>query len=180
MDNLTPASKLSKALELHPDVLPYIISLNPHEFERLNNELMRRLMPPRITLARLANMVELSVEELINGIYAAAHKDKVVKIGTKLDLPTNESAPPSWYRGDVAEVVDLLASDEQLDTDPFVPIFPAIKRVSVGEIILLKHKWEPQPLYDVWEKLGVDHYAVQKSADEWWIYLRKGRESFRS
>ncbi|MBE2223127.1 MAG: hypothetical protein IAF02_16415 [Anaerolineae bacterium] len=46
---LTPQSKLSKALTLHADVLPYIISLNPHDFERLNNPLMRQLMPPRIT-----------------------------------------------------------------------------------------------------------------------------------
>ncbi len=50
------SSKLSKALRLHPDVLDYIVSLNPHDFKRLYNPLMRRMMPPRISLARVAEM----------------------------------------------------------------------------------------------------------------------------
>ena len=76
--------------------------------------------------------------------------------------------------------VDLLAGDERLDTDPFVPLFPALKRMQVGQVLLLKHKWEPQPLYDVWLKLGIEHFALQKSPDEWWIYLRKTRKSYRA
>ena len=55
---VTGASKLSKALQLHEDVLEYVISLNPHDFERLRNPLMRRLMPPRISLARIARMTD--------------------------------------------------------------------------------------------------------------------------
>ena len=39
--------------------------------------------------------------------------------------------------------------------------------------ILVKHKWEPQPLYDIWIRTGIEHFAEQQSADEWWIYLRK-------
>ena len=52
--------------------------------------------------------------------------------------------------------------------------------MEVGDVLLLKHKWHPQSLYDVWQKLDVVHYAIQKSPDEWWIYLRKGRESYRA
>lgn len=180
---LTPETKLSKALALHSDVLPYIISLNPHDFERLNNPLMVKLMPPRITLQRLAVMVDKPVEMLIDEIYAAAHMEAsatVVAAQAEPALPHNPEAVPEWVTDEVAEVVDLLAADERLDTDPFVPLFPAIKRVAVGDVILFKHKWEPQPLYDVWRKLGVEHYAVQQSADEWWVYLRKGRKQFRS
>ncbi len=46
-------TRLNKALELHPQVLDYIVSLNPHDFRRLHNPLMRRLMSPRITLGAL-------------------------------------------------------------------------------------------------------------------------------
>ena len=184
MAELKPATKLSKALELHPDVLPYIISLKPHDFERLNAPLMRQVMPPRITLARLAIMVGLPVDGLISGIYEAAGlmvpESAVAQPDTEAaPLPANPTTPPAWFTADVAATIDLLEADERLDTDPFVPIFPALKQIEVGEVILLKHKWEPQPLYDVWQKLGVEHYAVQQSADEWWIYLRKGRASYR-
>ena len=181
--SLTPTTKLSKALALHPDVLPYIVTLNPHDFERLNTPLMHKLMPPRITLQRLAEMVEKPVDQLIAEIYHAAHVTEAADTHVaepQSVLPGNPDAAPAWVTDDVAEIIDLLAADERLDTDPFVPLFPAIKRVAVGDVILLKHKWEPQPLYDVWQKLGVAHYAVQQSADEWWVYLRKGRTDFRS
>ncbi len=178
---LSTETKLSKALALHEDVLTYIVSLNPHEFERLNNPLMRQLMPPRITLARIAAMVEMPVGDLIDGIYAAAHlpalSASVAPSGQT--LAANSAETPNWISAEVVEVVDLLESDERLDTDPFVPLFPALKRADVGEVVLMKHKWEPQPLYDVWTQLGVEFYAQQQSPNEWWIYLRKTRASYR-
>ena len=163
MTSIGPQTKLSKALALHPDVLPYIVSLNPHDFDRLNNPLMRKLMPPRITLARLAHMVDKPVDELINGIYSAAHIEETAAKSSenKQDfLPVNPAQAPDWISNEIVEVIDLLASDERLDTDPFVPIFPALKRAKVGDVPLLKHKWEPQPLYDVWKKLEIEHLPV--------------------
>ncbi len=44
---LTAETRLNRALDLHPDVLEYVTLLNPHDFERLRNPLMRWLMPPR-------------------------------------------------------------------------------------------------------------------------------------
>lgn len=185
MTFLEPKTKLSRALDLHPDVLPYVISLNPHDFERLNNPLMRQLMPPRITLARLAEMVDLPVKDLITGIYSAAHVDLEAVDLSQINavtpaLPHNAAEPPPWLDQEVVETIDLLEADERLDTDPFVPLFPALKRAEVGDVLLMKHKWEPQPLYDVWQKLEVDYFAVQQSPDEWWIYLRKNKAGFRA
>ena len=37
---LNAKSKLSTVLKIHPDILEYVISLNPHDFERLRNPLM--------------------------------------------------------------------------------------------------------------------------------------------
>ncbi|MCP4421155.1 MAG: DUF1858 domain-containing protein, partial [Chloroflexi bacterium] len=126
MVDLVPETKLSKALALHPDVLPYIVSLNPHDFDRLTNPLMRKLMPPRITLARLATMIDMPVDELINEIYSAAHIEATAVRVTQLQksLPLNLTEAPDWITNEIMEVVDLLASDERLDTDPFVPLFP--------------------------------------------------------
>lgn len=139
-------------------------------------------MPPRISLARIATMVDKPVEEIIQGIYEATkmkREDDTVFDDTPSSLPANPVEPPAWITDEVVAIVDLLESDERLDTDPFVPVFPALKHAAVGDVILLKHKWEPQPLYDVWQKLGVAYYAQQQSKDEWWVYLRKTRESYR-
>ncbi len=181
---LTPESKLSRALKLHPDVLEYVISLNPHEFSRLRAPLLRQVMPARITLARLAVMLDMPVSNLLKGIYRAAQielsSSELERLENlddgqnELELPQSSHDAPQWSRQQVVAVVDLLESDDRLDTDPFVPLFPVINRANPGDVILLKHRWEPQPLFDVWKKLNIDFYSKQKSPDEWWIYLRVG------
>ena len=172
-------AKLSKALKLHADVLEYVISLSPHDFERLRNPLMRRLMPPRIALARIAKMTQTPLGELLRSIHEAAHIELTDDERRELDAldgsQGHESPPedaPSWAT-QPARTVDLLEGDERLDADPMLPISRAVKGARVGEVILIKHKWEPQPLYDIWAKIGVDHFARQVNRDEWWIFIRK-------
>ena len=133
-------------------------------------------------LPHIIYYVNLKTQLSSKGIYDAAkikREDDIVFDGNPSSLPTNPVEPPAWVTNEVAAIVDLLESDERLDTDPFVPLFPVLKHAAVGDIILLKHKWEPQPLYDVWQKLGIAYYAQQQSKDEWWVYLQKSRESYR-
>ncbi len=176
------SSKLSKALRIHPDVLDYIVSLNPHDFKRLYNPLMRRLMPPRISLGRVAEMTGTPIMEMLMRIHEIAGSPLTAKerkeLATKLknagsgELPSNPDTAPEWIRQQIAVVIDLLESDVRLDADPMPPIMKSLKNLAEDEVLLLKHMWEPQPLYDIWSKQGVDYYAEQKSTEEWWIYLR--------
>ena len=53
------------------------------------------------------------------------------------------------------------------------PIFNALKAVEPGQVVLIMHKWEPQPLYDLWTKRGIEYFAQQVSPEQWWIYVRK-------
>ena len=177
------SSKLSEALKLHPDVLAYIVSLNPHDFQRLHNPLMRKLMPPRITLARIATMTDTPIVTLLERIHEVAEspltdEDRMaltseLEAGQAVPLPISPASPPEWTRQGVTAVVDLLESDERLDSDPMPPISRTLKKVAPEEVVLVKHKWEPQPLYDIWSTRGIEYFAAQQSADEWWIYLRR-------
>lgn len=184
-------SRLSKALDLHPAVLEYIISLNPHDFARLRNPLMRRLMPPRIKLKRVAVMAGVTVARLLTEIHRIAGKELTpqdVEIisesdnepSSRLERNHSDSWRPAWVDSAAPVVVDLLPSDERLDTDPVRPISLAIKSNPANTTILIKHKWEPQPLYDVWAKCGVEHFAEQRGPNEWWIYVRKNEETTQS
>jgi hypothetical protein len=176
-------SRLSKALDLHPAVIEYIISLNPNDFSRLRNPLMRRLMPPRITLKRVAVMAGVTVANLLTEIHRIAGKELTPEDVDVISESENEasrlrrnhgdSRRPSWADSAAPVVVDLLPSDEKLDIDPVRPISLAIKANPANTTILIKHKWEPQPLYDVWAKCGVEHFAEQQGPHEWWIYVRK-------
>lgn len=177
-------SKLSKALRLHPDVLEYIVSLSPHEFVRLRNPLMRQLMPGRISLARIAKMTGMNVIDLLENIHLVAGQPLTDADRHELQQHVRKSddvsgyvdstiKPPTWIDVDALVLVNLLEHDAHLDADPIVPINIAIKGNPPGTVILIKHMWEPQPLYDVWDKIDIEHHAVQVGEDEWWIYVRK-------
>lgn len=175
-------ARLSKALDLHPNVLEYIVSLNPHDFKRLHNPLMRKLMPPRIQLKRIAAMTGTPIVDLLDGIHHAAgsgltENDRRVladrTAGGEFGSTDSIEEPPAWAVVEPAEIVDLLEADERLDADPIIPITQAIRRAGPGGVVVIKHKWEPQPLYDIWDKAGVDHWASQHGEGEWWVFVRK-------
>src|SRR5215471_15036081 len=88
-------TRLNKALDLHPQVLDYIVSLNPHDFQRLHNPLMRRLMSPRITLGRIAKMTQVPLAELLAHI-ATLSGATVEAGGVEHDLPQSPTEPPMW------------------------------------------------------------------------------------
>lgn len=154
--SIDPGTRLKKALDLDPRVVDYVVSLNPHDFERLRNPLMRKFMAPRITLARVAAMAQVPVDELLDHISSLG--DVSVEYGERdQQPPRTPQEPPPWLAGlDTTNIrtVDLLSLDDALDGDPMLPIAKGIKSLPPGEVLLIRHRWEPQPLYDVWDKMG--------------------------
>jgi Domain of unknown function (DUF1858)/Uncharacterized conserved protein (DUF2249) len=169
---ISATTKLSKALELHPDVLEYIISLDPHDFDRLRNPVMRKLMSPRISLGRIATMTGMNVNALLEQI--------AILSGAKVEPSTDEilntpssSERPAWVT-DTTRTVNLLPMDELLTEDPMPPVMLEVKKLKPGEVLLIRHKWEPQPFYDIWAKMpGLEWFAESVSADEWQIWVRR-------
>lgn len=173
---------LNVIINLDPRIVDYIVALQPHEFERLHNPIMRRLMSPRISIGRVAVMVGRPVEEILAHIATLADVE-IVPVDEKTH-PQSPSEVPDWVENADPEqitVVDLLPIDATLDADPFPPVSLAVKKLAAGEILLIKHKWEPQPFYDVWSQMGnLVWYAEAISADEWWIWVKRLAENQRS
>ncbi len=173
---ITPETRLNKVLDLHPQMVDQIVALNPHDFARLYNPLMRRLMAPRITLGRLAAMLHMPIDELLH--HVVTHSGVVVDVGAlQSSLPQSPAEQPGWVAdayGTAVATVDLLPMDEALDSDPLPPVMAALKRLPPGGVVRIKHKWEPQPFYDIWTKLGgLEWFAEQKHPAEWWIWVRR-------
>jgi hypothetical protein len=172
-------TKLNIILDLGPPVVDYIVSLNPHDFVRLHNPLMRKFMAPRITLGRVAAMMGLPPSALLQRIAELA--DVEIDIAVEGGIyPQSQTEPPEWVQavlGKVIPIVDLLPIDETLDADPMPPISRGIKQLADDGVLLIKHKWEPQPLYDIWSKVGIIWYAEQIGTDEWWIWVKRQRKA---
>lgn len=167
-------TRLSKALDSHPDMLELIVRLNPHDFSRLRNPRMRRFMAPRITLRRVAAMAGISEADLVARInLLAGEEGDGVAEDAALPMPPQE--PPAWrkdVREDTIPWVDVTSQDDALD-DPLPAIMAGWKALRPGETLGIKHRWEPQPLYDVWEKLGLGYWAEQAAPDLWHIFVHR-------
>jgi uncharacterized protein (DUF2249 family) len=57
--------------------------------------------------------------------------------------------------------------------DPLPPIVVAIKNLPPGGVIGIKHHWEPQPLYDIWQKMQLEWFTRQAGPEEWHIFVYK-------
>ncbi|HEX4998119.1 MAG TPA: DUF2249 domain-containing protein [Terriglobia bacterium] len=175
-------TRLNKALEMDPRVLGYIVSLNPGEFQRLHNPFMRRLMSPRISLGRIATMTHTPIAELLATVSAltGAAIEEGISEGI---LARSPKEPPAWVMDthpDTVKEVNLLPMDQSLDQDPMVPVAMAVKTLAPGGVICIRHRWEPQPLYDVWAKMdGIEWYAAEISPDEWNIWVRRAPRDSR-
>jgi hypothetical protein len=176
MMRITPQTRLNRVLDLHPDVVAYIVALNPGDFARLRQPLMRRLMAPRITLSRVAAMGHVPVAELLDHI-AALTGAVVAEEVVEPVLPQSPGELPSWVTAAdprTTQTVNLLPLDATLTTDPLLPVITAIKALAPGDVLLIKHQWEPQPLYDIWTKMGhLAWFSAEISPTEWWIWVRR-------
>jgi hypothetical protein len=169
------ASKLSEALNAHPAVLEYIISLNPGEFERLRNALMRKVMPQRLTLQRVAVMVGIEEDELVGKInqLAGLPVDLSAPSINNEQLPLSPTDKPDWLINTAQEEiawVDLIPIDTVLG-DPMPAVSTAINTMKPGHVVGIKHKWEPQPFYDIWHARGFSFWAEKISNDLWHVYV---------
>ena len=168
-------TRLNKTLDLDQKVVDYIVSLNPHDFERLHVPLMRRYVAPRITLGRVAEMVHVPVAELLCRIAELGHAQVDVSQPDEL-LKHTPQTRPEWATGanlDAAHEVDLLALDEALNADPLPPVMRIVHALAPGQVMRFKHKWEPQPFYDLWTRMGeLEWFSEQLGANEWWIWVR--------
>lgn len=168
-------TRLSEALKASPAVLEYIISLNPHDFERLRNPLLNKVMPPRITLRRISIMVGIPEEELVAKIHelTGLPTEPISAPADRKTLPGSAVDPPEWLKKiDLAKIkwVDVTPIDAILG-DPMPPINIAVNTSKPGEVVGIKHKWEPQPLYDIWHSRNLQFWSKQIEPDLWHIFV---------
>jgi uncharacterized protein (DUF2249 family) len=178
---LTGETRLSTVLTNIPAALEYIVSLNPHDFKRLHNPFLRKYMSPRISLSRLAAMTGLSESELLGNLYRLAGVKPPETISTAAKLPQSPTEPPAWLNVEPAKIswVDVLLIDN-VGGDPLPPISLAVKQLAPCGVLGIKHRWEPQPLYDIWQKMGLQWYARQIGDHEWHIFVYKPQLHLRS
>jgi uncharacterized protein (DUF2249 family) len=169
-------TRLSQVLDASPRAVEYLVSLNPHDFERLRNPVMRRYMASRISLKRVAAMAGVSEAALLHGL---ANQGDGLRIAAEAAPGEAPPATPHARPGWLAEVdqsrlhwVDELPVDD-VQGDPFPSISLAVRQLAPGRVLGIRHRWEPQPLYDVWSKMHLEWFAEPAGPDAWRIFVHR-------
>ena len=174
--NIASDTRLAHVLDDIPGALEYVVGLNPHDFSRLRNPLLRKYMAPRITLGRIAAMVGMPEDRLLHDLAAlSGGTAEAVVAATPPTRPQSPAHPPAWLASvDEASLhtVNLLRIDEAAG-DPLPPINVALKRLASGGVLVIRHRWEPQPLYDIWTKMGLEWFARPCADDTWEIFVHR-------
>jgi len=168
-------TRLSQALDSHPDALELIVSLNPHDFQRLRNPTLRKMMSPRISLRRVAHMAGIPETDLLARLHRLTGDTVAPEASDEDAPPASPRERPDWLdlvKDEDIRWVDLTPLDDA-GTDPLPQVVAAWKSMTPGEVLGIRHRWEPQPLYDVWSKIGLEFYSRPVADDEWRIYVYK-------
>ncbi len=176
----SPDTRLSQVLDAIPGALDYVVGLNPHDFARLRNPVLRRYMTSRISLRRVAAMAHVPPEELVDDLAALAAGNSLPTDRRRTPPEASPASPateraPAWLRNvDLAAIpwVDVVPIDD-VAGDPFPPISPAVKQLPPGGVLAIRHRGEPQPLYDVWSKMRLEWYVRQVGEREWYVFVHR-------
>ncbi|MBV9580434.1 MAG: hypothetical protein JO057_17775 [Chloroflexi bacterium] len=174
MVEVTGDTRLSQILDSVPGALDYIVALKPHDFERLRNATLRHYMSPRISLRRVAAIAGVSEQRLVDDLTLLAN-------GQTPEAPQSVTAAselrtvPDWLQGvdpTTIQWVDVVPIDA-VGGDPFPPISLAVRQLEPGGVLGIRHRWEPQPLYDIWVKMNLEWFAQPVGDSEWYIFVHR-------
>ena len=154
------------------------------EFERLQYPKLRRAMAGRVSVSQAARIARIPLTEILYVLNLAVGENES-ELSAELRLhgrddfqyqDANLPVKPAeiWTVNDADENVvflDLMKLAEE-KRDPM----PAIAKGLVslkrpGDILLLRHPFDPIPLRDMFARRGFASWAEERKIDDWFIYF---------
>ncbi len=181
---ITRNSTIKDVLALNEEKMITALMWLAPEFERLRYPKLRRAMAGRVSVSQAARIARIPLTEVLYVLNLAlgeneAELSEELSLFTGNDLQYEDTNPPvkpaqiGATRGDDLNVVfvDLLTqADEKRDPMPAIAKgLVSLKRS--GEVLLLRHPFDPIPLRDMFARRGFASWAEERKLGEWFIYF---------
>lgn len=167
--------KISKVLDVYPQLLDVLIDLSP-AFGKLRNPMLRKVQTRLVTVQQAAGIARLEPAFLTRELNRAIGLRDVVEAPVEAadDAPMDR---PDWV--DISPIAERLDVREMFSRgeEPFGVITAAAMRVSVGEVLQLMVGFEPLPLYDALAKQGFSHWTNQVQPDAFEVFFHRDRSA---
>lgn len=149
-------TKIATILKQRPEALEAIIGIN-HNFEKLRNPILRKLMAGRTSLAMASKIGGCTVADLFA---------KLKPIGFEID---EEILPASEEKKQMPDFLTTLNNLEIIDLDvrpimvsggdPLTLIIEKVKTMQAGQVLKIINSFEPVPLMMLLKKQGFESFA---------------------
>lgn len=165
---ISPKTKVLQLLEAYPQLESVLIDMVP-AFKKLQNPVLRRTVAKVASLQQAAAVGGIRTEELINRLRREVGQD-LSAAGAGADYRTTK---PGWFAADkIARELDarpLLAAGEQ----PVNQVMADFAVMAAGTIYKLSAPFLPAPLIDKGTSLGLEHWLVKESEENFIVYFYK-------
>jgi len=175
--------KVLDALKINQHMIDAFIWLAP-EFERLQNPVMLKTMAGRLSVGQAARMARVPLMEALYLLNLTAGEDESTLTDELRSMnqcncrhsPGNCETRPDELIGlgdDDPRVffVDVLPQTEDC-IDPRPAIMHGLSDLrESGDVLLVRHRFDPVPLRDLFMKRGFASWAEERRPQEWYIYF---------
>ncbi|MGE3385025.1 MAG: DUF2249 domain-containing protein [Pyrinomonadaceae bacterium] len=154
------------------------------EFERLQYPKLRRAMAGRVSVSQAAKIARIPLTEILFALNLAIGADEAelsveLRLCDAADFEYSDTNPPikpkeiATVRDDAQNVVfvDLMKqADERRDPMPAIAK-GLISLKGPGDVLLLRHPFDPIPLRDMFARRGFESWAEERKPGNWFIYF---------
>lgn len=176
--------KIKEVLAINEEKVLSALTLLAPEFERLNYPKLRRAMSGRITVEQAAKIAGIPLTEMLYVLNLTLGEDEA-ELSAELFhsrredfeyTDTNSPVKPfeiARLKDTDANVtfVDLMQQAEE-KRDPMPAIAKGLINLKkTGDVLLLKHPFDPIPLREMFARRGLASWAEERNFDEWFIYF---------
>lgn len=145
-------------------------------FDKLRNPVLRRTMAKLVSVRQAAGVAGVSPEALCRDLNAALGLDLPSGQEAAATPTVPEPAPQSTVArvsppASLREVALDLRDDLRRGQEPFSRIMAAVGTLGEGEVLRLRTIFEPEPLYAVLARRGLQHATEAHAADDWSVWF---------
>src|SRR5262245_57271102 len=121
---------IARLFEEHPELVEVLAEYHPH-FQQFRNRLLRRVVAPRVTLAQVANIASVPLDDLVSALRAA--------VGEAAPSTRRAATASASAAGSVVEL-DVRGLEPP---QPMVRILEAVERMRAEDRLVVLHERRP-------------------------------------
>ncbi len=167
---ITPETKVAQLLDAYPELERVLIDAAP-AFAKLRNPVLRRTIARVTTLARAAEIADISVRDLVSRLREAAGMEHDARDPSiHVDGAADDEGPAPWV--DAARVRWTVDADSLLDAgeEPISEVMRRATSLDDNDLGLIRSSFRPAPLIELLQGKGF-RAAVIRSGDSFTTFI---------